>query len=122
VGRRPSRRCARQTTENTVNEIRLEALAGLPCGQMIRIDLGDTAVCIAHVDDGGYFALDDTCSHGQYALSDGALEGREVECFMHGSLFDVRTGEPLTAPATLPVRTYEVKVDGEDLVLSIPEV
>lgn len=104
-----------------MEQTRIDAAATLPCGQMRRVDVRGKLVCVAHVEDGAFFAFDDTCSHGAYSLSEGYLEGREVECMMHGSLFDVSTGQPLNPPAAVPVQTYEVTVDGEDLLLTIPE-
>jgi len=90
---------------------------------MLRVEVDGIGVCIAHADDGAYFALDDVCSHGKSSLSErGELLGRVVECGMHGSLFDVASGKPLTPPATIPLRTYGITVDGDDLVLSAAPV
>jgi 3-phenylpropionate/trans-cinnamate dioxygenase ferredoxin subunit len=86
---------------------------------MLRSEVDGNAVCIVHAADGAYFALDDMCSHGKSSLSErGELFGRQVECGMHGTLFDVASGEPLTPPATIPLRTYRIVADGDDLVLS----
>lgn len=101
-----------------MNEYRVAGGASLPCGRMKSVLVDGTPVCVVHVDDGAFFALDDTCSHGQSSLSKGYLEGRKLECAMHGSLFDVTTGVPITLPATVPVRTFAVAIDGDDLLLS----
>lgn len=61
--------------------------------------------------DGGFFALDDTCSHGQASLCTGIVEDGKVECPFHAALFDLRTGQALTMPATEPVRAYPVEIE-----------
>lgn len=61
---------------------------------------------------GALFALDDTCTHGQASLCAGFVEDGKIECPYHGALFDIRTGEALTMPATEPVRSYPVEIDG----------
>ncbi|SDV47290.1 non-heme iron oxygenase ferredoxin subunit [Chitinasiproducens palmae] len=67
--------------------------------------------------DGEFFALDDICTHGAALLSDGFLEGHEVECPLHAGLVDVRTGCALTAPIVRDTRRHQVKVtDGQLLV------
>ncbi|MEV1295482.1 non-heme iron oxygenase ferredoxin subunit [Pseudonocardia sp. NPDC049635] len=71
--------------------------------------------------EGDYYAIDDVCSHGKSSLSEGFVEGTSIECVLHGALFDLRTGEALTMPATIPVNTYPVRVsDGEIFVRDRP--
>ncbi len=62
--------------------------------------------------DDGVHALDDVCSHEYSLLSEGEVWDGEVSCAKHGSRFNIRTGAVRGLPATLPVRTYPVKVDG----------
>jgi nitrite reductase/ring-hydroxylating ferredoxin subunit len=63
------------------------------------------------------YAVGDVCSHEQAFLSEGFCEGFEIECPLHGSIFDVRTGDVKSLPATEPIKTYPVKVeDGAILV------
>lgn len=62
----------------------------------------------------GVFAISDRCSHADVALSDGDVDGCTIECWLHGSAFDLRTGVPLSLPAIVPVATYAVRVDGDD--------
>lgn len=66
-------------------------LADLPRGEAIRLDM-DPPVSVFHTDDGEVFAIDDTCTHQDASLADGWLEGCEVECPLHASKFDLRTG------------------------------
>ena len=64
-----------------------------------------------------FYAIDDTCSHADYSLSEGDVweDEREIECPKHGSTFSLLTGEPQTLPATRPVAVYEVVIDGDDV-------
>ena len=67
-----------------------------------------------------FYVVDDTCSHADYSLSEGDVweDEREIECPKHGSTFSLETGEPATLPATQPVRVYDVKIDGDDVVVT----
>lgn len=65
--------------------------------------------------DGEYFATADTCSHADSSLSEGYVEDGKVECVWHMAQFCIKTGAALTLPATEPIRTYEVKVEGEEI-------
>lgn len=79
----------------------------------------DTVVIFQVGDD--YFCLEDLCSHQDYPLSEGTVQDCRVECPLHGSWFDVRTGEALNMPAVKAVRTFAVKLDGEDILVAEPE-
>jgi nitrite reductase/ring-hydroxylating ferredoxin subunit len=84
--------------------------------QMKVAKVADENICIVNVN-GKYYAIGNVCTHEGGPLSDGTLEGYEVECPWHGSKFDVRTGEVTTPPANLPVPSYEVKVDGNNILV-----
>lgn len=79
-------------------------------GTMRRFDVGGRSILVANVD-GRFYAADDTCTHEDASLSTGALRGAHVTCPLHGSRFDLRTGEPLEEPAVEALRTYAVKVE-----------
>jgi 3-phenylpropionate/trans-cinnamate dioxygenase ferredoxin component len=83
-------------------------LSDLPPGEGYRFD-GDTPIALFNVD-GEIYAIDDTCSHQEASLSAGWLEGHTVECPVHASRFDLRTGRPDGPPAKQSVRTYPVTV------------
>ncbi|GAA4725701.1 non-heme iron oxygenase ferredoxin subunit [Isoptericola chiayiensis] len=76
-------------------------------------------VAVVRDEDGDYHAISDVCSHGAVSLSDGEVEGCLVECWLHGSQFDLRTGRPLQLPAIQPVPVYPVTVDGDKVLVDI---
>ncbi|CAN5879173.1 bifunctional 3-phenylpropionate/cinnamic acid dioxygenase ferredoxin subunit [soil metagenome] len=76
----------------------------------VRVVQADVAVAVFRTDDGALYAVDDTCTHQRASLAEGWVEGDTVECPLHASCFDLRTGQPTGPPATLPVRTHEVRV------------
>ena len=91
----------------------------MPVGTSIPVDLGgDAEVAVVNTVD-GVFAIRDVCSHAEVPLTDGEVEGCTIECYMHGSRFDLRTGEPLELPATQPVPIYPVRLDGTDIYVDI---
>ena len=81
-------------------------------------DVGDREVCVVNIQ-GAFYAIDDLCSHADCNLSTGVIEGHEIECDCHGSMFDVRTGEPTTPPAVTPIDTFKVQVNGDDIEVEI---
>ncbi|MEN0134423.1 MAG: bifunctional 3-phenylpropionate/cinnamic acid dioxygenase ferredoxin subunit [Rhodococcus sp. (in: high G+C Gram-positive bacteria)] len=85
-------------------------LASLPRGDARRVDTSPP-IAVFHTDDGEVFAVDDTCSHQDASLADGWLEGCEVECPLHASKFNLRTGAVDAPPAKLPVRTHDVVIE-----------
>ncbi len=76
-------------------------------------------VAVVRAADGTFHAVSDICSHGQVSLSDGEVDGSTIECWLHGSTFDLVTGEPLALPATKPVPVYPVTVDGERVLVDV---
>ena len=98
--------------------LRACSLADLPDEGAIRVELGGQPVCVAR-SGGEVFALRDVCSHAEVALSEGDVEDGAIECWLHGSLFDLRTGKPSGLPATKPVPTYAVTVEGDDVLVQM---
>jgi 3-phenylpropionate/trans-cinnamate dioxygenase ferredoxin component len=80
------------------------------------VDGLDVAV-VRHGDE--VFAIEDECSHAAVALSEGDVEDCTLECFLHGSRFDLRTGKPTGPPATEPVPVFAVQLDGDDVLIDI---
>ncbi len=89
----------------------------LPAGEALRVTTASPPVAVFRTEDGALYAIDDTCTHQDASLADGWLEGCEVECPLHASRFDLRTGAVDAPPAKVGVRTHAVTVeDGEILV------
>jgi 3-phenylpropionate/trans-cinnamate dioxygenase ferredoxin subunit len=93
-------------------------------GTALRADLalaagGKHAFAVVRTEDGELYAIDDTCSHADVSLSEGDIVGCEIECWAHGSRFDLRTGEPNVLPAMTPIRTYPVRIDGDDVLVDV---
>jgi len=97
---------------------RVCALSEVPEQGAIRVDLSAGPLCIAR-SGGDVFALRDVCSHADVPLSEGEVEDGKIECWLHGSLFDLRTGEPDGLPATRPVPTYPVTIEGDDVLVDL---
>ncbi len=91
-------------------------LSELPEEGAVKVVVGRTAVCLAR-SGGEVFAIDDVCSHADVSLSEGDVEDGTVECWLHGSRFDLRTGKPTGLPATEPVATFPVEVRGDDVFI-----
>jgi len=100
--------------------VRVAALSELPPGAMKGVWVDDVAVALFNVD-GEIHAIGDICSHAHAHLTDGALCGCEVECPLHGARFDVRTGRQLNFPAVVPVPRYEVRVEGNDILVNVSD-
>ena len=96
--------------------------ADIPPGHAARVVVDGVAVAIFNLD-GEFHAVDDTCSHAEAALSEGELDpdSCSVECPLHGSSFDLRTGEPLCLPAVEPVRVHRFEVVDGQLRLAVDE-
>jgi len=89
-------------------------------GSRIWIEFEEDTLVLFNVN-GTYYAIADLCTHDDGPLEDGEIEGYEVTCPRHGARFDIRTGAALCLPATSPVPTYKVKVEGEDIYVESPD-
>jgi len=97
---------------------RVASLDEIPEEGAIRVELDGKPLCIAR-SQGEVFAVSDICSHADVSLSEGDVEDGTVECWLHGSRFDLRTGAPTGLPATKPVATYPVTVEGDDVLVKL---
>jgi 3-phenylpropionate/trans-cinnamate dioxygenase ferredoxin subunit len=95
-------------------------LADLPEEGAVRVQVGSTPVCLAR-SGGEVFAVNDICSHADVSLSEGDVEDGTVECWLHGSRFDLRTGRPTGLPATKPVAVYPVTLEGDDVLVDVED-
>jgi 3-phenylpropionate/trans-cinnamate dioxygenase ferredoxin subunit len=89
-------------------------------GTARRFDVGKCSICLVRIGD-DFYAIGDRCSHANFSLSDGEVypEECEIECWKHGSTFSLVDGKPRSLPATKPVPTYDVRVEGDDVFVVI---
>jgi 3-phenylpropionate/trans-cinnamate dioxygenase ferredoxin subunit len=101
-------------------EERLCSVADVPDGEARRFDLGRVHICVVRLGD-SWFAVGDTCTHQKISLSEGEVhpENMEIECWKHGSCFSLVDGTPNSLPATKPVPVYEIRVDGDDVLVVV---
>jgi 3-phenylpropionate/trans-cinnamate dioxygenase ferredoxin subunit len=98
-------------------------VADLPLpGGVLRVEVEGEPVAIVCTGDADFYAISDVCSHAEVALSDGEFDGTTVECWLHGSRFDVRTGQPLGPPASEPVPVYDLKFEGDHVYVSTSSI
>jgi 3-phenylpropionate/trans-cinnamate dioxygenase ferredoxin component len=100
--------------------VRAAALADVPPNTLLHVELGDEMVCLANAD-GAIYAFRDNCSHRDFPLSAGTIDGRTVECAWHGARFDMETGRATQLPAIKPIRTYPVRVEEDTIYVSVDE-
>ena len=83
------------------------------------------AVSIGRMDigiyklEGEFYAIDDICTHAYACMTDGYIDDGQIECPLHGACFDIKTGKALTAPATIDLRPYEVKIEGDQIMVGV---
>jgi len=94
-------------------------LSELPEVGAFRVVLDGVALAVVRDESGEVFALGDTCSHANVSLSEGEVEEGTVECWLHGSRFDLRTGKPTGLPAIRPVPVYPVTINGDDVLVDV---
>jgi 3-phenylpropionate/trans-cinnamate dioxygenase ferredoxin subunit len=99
--------------------VRVCAVDDLPPVGAVQVEIAGQNVAIVRDSAGDIHAIDDTCSHANVSLSEGDVEDGEIECWLHGSRFDLRSGEPTGLPATSPISVYPVKIDGDDVFVSV---
>lgn len=103
-----------------MSKVRIAALDDLADETARRIDVDGHRLAVVRIGADVY-VIGDECSHADYSLSEGELYASEceIECPKHGSTFDLRTGEPQCLPATGPVPTYAVTIDGNDVFVEL---
>ncbi|RLK59253.1 non-heme iron oxygenase ferredoxin subunit [Actinokineospora cianjurensis] len=94
------------------------ALSDLDDDKPFAVEVDDVAVVLVRRGDEVH-ALRDECSHASVALSEGELSRKGLECWLHGSCFDLRTGAPSAPPATEPVDVYAVTITGDDVLVDV---
>lgn len=89
------------------------------CGPQTAVTIDDVQIALFLVEDEVY-AIDDLCTHGIAYLSEGLLEGFEIECPLHGGVFDIRTGKAICDPATCDVRRHTTRCEGGSVLVQLP--
>ncbi len=98
--------------------VRACALDDVSVGAALAVEVQGTEIAIVrHGDE--VFAIRDECSHAAIPLSEGDVEGCEIECWLHGSRFDLRSGKAINLPATEPVAVYPCITDGGDILVDV---
>lgn len=99
--------------------VRVCTLADLPEVGAVQASFDGRLVAIARDSAGTVHAFDDTCTHANVSLSEGDVDGGTIECWLHGSRFDMTSGEPTGLPATQPIAIHTVKIEGEDVLVAL---
>lgn len=99
--------------------VRVASASEIPPGTGQYVDVNGEPIAIFHVEGGNFYATCDVCSHEEASLSEGELDGEIVECPLHGARFNVRTGEVKALPAVVSVKTYPVRVVGNDVEVEV---
>jgi 3-phenylpropionate/trans-cinnamate dioxygenase ferredoxin component len=94
-------------------------LSDLPDVGAVQVRIDGRPLSVVRAEDGSLHAIDDICTHANVSLSEGEVEDTTIECWLHGSRFDLRTGEPTGLPATVPVGVYAVTIEGDDVLVDI---
>lgn len=98
--------------------VRACPLAELGENRPVQVDVGQCPICVVR-SNGTVYALRDECTHQAVPLSDGEVVSGAIECWLHGSRFDLATGRALSRPATKPVDVYPVRIDGDDVFVRL---
>ncbi|MGC8783671.1 MAG: Rieske (2Fe-2S) protein [Armatimonadota bacterium] len=103
------------------SRIQVANVSQIEVGKAIVVHAGGKRLALCRPTADEFYAIDDVCTHDGGPLGEGELCGYEIECPRHGAHFDVRTGEALTLPATRPVHSYPVIVEGNEVFVELPE-
>lgn len=87
-------------------------------GSALKVETGDLVLAVFNVD-GEFFVIDDTCTHGPGSLSEGYIEDDVVECNFHNGQFNIKTGEVVSPPCMIPIKTYPVSVVDDRVTIEV---
>jgi 3-phenylpropionate/trans-cinnamate dioxygenase ferredoxin subunit len=99
--------------------VRVARLDELEPGTLREVEVDGTSVCLARTADGEVYAFRNNCSHRDFPLHTGELDGGQITCSWHGARFDVKSGRATRLPAVRPIRTFAVTVDDGDVFISL---
>jgi nitrite reductase/ring-hydroxylating ferredoxin subunit len=100
--------------------VRVASKAEVAEGAVLGGRVGEREIALYHLPGGEFHATDNVCTHEYALLSEGWLENGCIECPLHAAQFDVRTGKAMCAPADVDLQVFELKVEGEDLLVRLP--
>jgi nitrite reductase/ring-hydroxylating ferredoxin subunit len=100
------------------NRIELCSVADVAAGAALKVEAGDLALAVFNID-GVFFVTDDACTHGPGSLSEGYIEGDVVECNFHNGQFNIRTGEVVSPPCMVPIKTYATIVENGKVFIEV---
>ena len=102
-------------------KVRVASVDEVPVESLKAVRGDDTEICLAHAEDGNFYAINDVCTHENFLLSVGELFDLQVECPQHGSRFNLKTGAVTGLPAVIPTTTYPVTVEGSDIFVEMAD-
>src|SRR5437762_11287891 len=100
------------------SRIQLCRTADVANGAALKVEIGGLALAVFNVD-GQFYVTDDACTHGPGSLSEGFIDGDVVECNFHNGQFDIKTGEIVSPPCMIPVKTYRATVEGGAVFIEV---
>lgn len=98
--------------------IAVAKLEDLPAGGKLVVEVNGTSIVLVNTND-RIFAVRNLCSHAYEALDCGRVRNGWISCPVHGARFDLETGDPINPPATMPIDTYEVRIDGDTIEIAV---
>jgi 3-phenylpropionate/trans-cinnamate dioxygenase ferredoxin subunit len=101
--------------------VRVASVDEVPVESLKAVMADHTEICLAHAEDGNFYAINDVCTHENFLLSGGELFDLQVECPQHGSRFSLVTGKVTGLPAVMPATTYPVTMDGGEVYVEVPD-
>ena len=99
--------------------VRICRVDELPVSTPVLAEVEGRRVTLVREDERVIHCVDDTCTHANVSLSEGELDGCTLECWLHGSRFDLRTGEPSGPPAIVPIAVHTVHIEGDDVFVAL---
>ena len=102
-------------------KVRVASVDEVPIESLKAVMADHTEICLAHAEDGNFYAINDVCTHENFLLSGGELFDLQVECPQHGSRFSLATGKVTGLPAVIPATTYPVTVVGDEVYVEVPD-
>jgi nitrite reductase/ring-hydroxylating ferredoxin subunit len=107
-------------TSLMANRIDLCSTADIAPGNALKVEAGELTLSVFNVD-GEFYVTDDQCTHGPGSLSEGYIEGDVVECNFHNGQFNIKTGEVVSPPCMIPIKTYRTVVENGRVLISVDQ-